>query len=179
MPSSGMVQPNEDLYGGGSGKVIPEHLKHASEDRVASYASLRTFLNVYHPLFHACTMRQFFRALQYGLRADGQYAELEGQPGIPFTESLELLMGNPYGRPFVLVYDQRELEARYTLVDSGVPDYAGSTLFVLPTGIIPTRHLRGFVLGNRMYASPSRRVHVPTNTPQVPNRPPKHRGQGL
>ena len=167
-PTPSSVDVNDGLFGVGTGKVIPTAMKTASKEE------LRTFLNVHHPIYHACTMRQFFRALRFGLRADGLYPELEGVRGIPFTENLALLQGNPYARPIILVYDWRELARTHTIEDSLVTDGVGGTLQVLPSGFIHHRMLRGFIAHNRLYMARSRflplepefpvaRVRVPTS----------------
>lgn len=169
-PSQGIVAPNESLYGGGSGKVIPDHLKHASaEGQVSSYVAIKTFINVHNPLFHACNQRQFGRALKYGLRADGLYVELEGVRGLPFTRNLDLLMGNPYNRPYILIFDFQTLERRYRFEDVESVDFAGGFLKVMPSGIIPLKYIRGFIIGNRMFSLESRLFPRPSSLP-IPKR---------
>lgn len=135
--------------------------------RTGSYSAIRSFLNVYHPVFHAVDMRRFVRSLKTGIRAEGNYFELQntGITGIPFSRNLDLLMGNPYGRPYILILDLDKLSSRYNLVESPVPDDVGGYVLILPTGIVPPVYIRGLVVGGRMYDMRSRPITKPSGHP--------------
>jgi hypothetical protein len=126
-------------------------IRTAAMPRTGSYSTIRSFLNVYHPVFHAATMRQFLRSLRTGIRADGTYPELKGAAGIPLSKNLAHLAGNPYGRPYIMVLDFDRIEGRMTVLDQGVPDDVGG--FVLSVnGVIHPSYIRGVIVGDRIYA---------------------------
>jgi len=142
-------------------------IRTAAMQRVGSYSTIRSFLNVYHPVFHATTMRQFVRSLRAGIRSDGNYFELRGTntPGIPFSRNLDLLMGNPYNRPYILILDLDKLSSRYTLEETGVPDDVGGYVLVLRSGIVHPSYIRGLVVGNRMFDMRSQHITKPSGFP--------------
>lgn len=128
-------------------------IRTAAMPREGSYSVIRSFLNVYHPVFHATTMRQFVRSLRTGIRADGGYYELRGTTttGIPFSRNLDLLMSNPYDRPYILILDLDQVTSKYNLIESEVPDDVGGYVLVLPSGVIPARYIKGLIVGDRMF----------------------------
>lgn len=132
-----------------------------------SYSTIRSFLNVYHPVFHAVGMRQFVRSLRSGIRSDGAYFELRGTglTGIPFSKNLDLLMMNPYDRPYILILDFDRLSKRYVLEESEVPDDVGGYVYVLRSGVIPPDYIRGLIVGGRMYDMRSQPITKPSGRP--------------
>jgi len=126
-------------------------IRTAAMPRTGSYSTIRSFLNVYHPVFHAATMRQYVRSLRTGIRADGTYPELKGASGIPLSKNLAHLAGNPYGRPYIMVLDLDKIEQRMSVLDQGVTDDVGG--FVLSVnGVIHPSYIRGVIVGDRIYA---------------------------
>lgn len=142
-------------------------IRTAAMPREGSYSTIRSFLNVYHPVFHAVGMRQFVRSLRSGIRSDGAYFELRGTgiTGIPFSRNLDLLMSNPYDRPYILILDLDKLSTKYTLEESGVPDDVGGYVLVLRSGVIPPAYIRGLIVGNRMYDMRSQPITKPSGHP--------------
>jgi len=142
-------------------------IRTASMPRIGSYSAIRSFLNVYHPVFHAVTMRQFVRSLKTGIRSDGNYFEFQGTglTGIPFSRNLDLLMGNPYGRPYILILDLDKLSSKYQLVQSSVPDDVGGYVLTLRSGIVPPSYIRGLIVGGRIYDMRSRPMSKPSGGP--------------
>lgn len=142
-------------------------IRTAAMPREGSYSVIRSFLNVYHPVFHAVGMRQFVRCLRSGIRSDGAYFELRGTgvTGIPFTRNLDLLMSNPYDRPYILILDLDKLSTKYRLEDVGVPDDVGGYVTVLRSGVIPPAYIRGLIVGNRMYDMRSQPITKPSGHP--------------
>lgn len=138
-------------------------IRTAAMPKEGSYSVIRSFLNVYHPVFHATTMRQFVRCLRTGIRSDGAYFELRGTgiTGIPFSRNLDLLMSNPYSRPYILILDLDKISTKYTLEDTGVPDDVGGYVLVLRSGVIPPTYIRGLIIGNRMYDMRSQIINKP------------------
>jgi hypothetical protein len=125
-------------------------IRTAAMPRTGSYSTIRSFLNVYHPVFHAATMRQFLRSLRTGIRADGVYPELKGESGIPLSKNLAHLAGNPYGRPYIMVLDLDAIEGRMSVLDLGITDDVGG--FVLAVrGVIHPSYIRGAIVGNRIF----------------------------
>ena len=139
----------------------------ASMPREGSYSAIRSFLNVYHPVFHATTMRQFLRCLRTGIRSEGTYFELRGTglDGIPFSRNLDLLMSNPYGRPYILILDLDRLSKRYNIEESEAPDEVGGYVYILRSGIVPPSYIRGLIVGNRMYDMRSQVINKPSGGP--------------
>jgi hypothetical protein len=174
-PTAPLMEPNESYYGSSSGKVIPPHLKHAATEG----SVFRTFLNVHEPIFHACTAKQFQRILRFGLYPNGQYMELQGLVGLSFTYDFNLLQGNPYARPIILVYDDRELAQRYDIEDTGIDNGVGGTHWRLRHGFISPRHLRGFIVHNRLYSAKSRFIPLTPSYPIPAERAPVSPEYGL
>lgn len=142
-------------------------IRTAAMPKEGSYSTIRSFLNVYHPVFHATTMRQFVRCLRSGIRSDGAYFELRGTgiTGIPFSRNLDLLMSNPYDRPYILIMDLDRIAARYELEESSVPDEVGGYVLVLRSGVIPPSYIRGLIIGGRMYDMRSQPITKPSGQP--------------
>jgi len=142
-------------------------IRTAAMTRVGSYSTIRSFLNVYHPVFHAATMRQFVRCLQFGIKPIGTYVELQqtGVTGIPFSRNLDLLMTNPYDRPYILVLDLDRISARYALEELSVPDSYGGYVIVMRSGIIPPSLIRGLIVEDRMFDLRSRSISRPGSGP--------------
>jgi hypothetical protein len=142
-------------------------IRKASMPKTGSYSTIRSFLNVYHPVFYAATMRQFVRSLRSGIRSDGNYFELRGTglPGIPFSRNLDLLMSNPYNRPYILILDLDKLSKRYTLEETNVPDDVGGYVLLIRSGIVHPSLIRGLIVGNRMYDMRSQPITKPSGFP--------------
>lgn len=132
----------------------------AALPEVGSYSMIRSFLNVYHPIFHATTMRQFTRILHQGIRADGIYPELGGQSGIPLTKNLPYLLRNPHGRPYILVLDFDVMQQRMSITDVGVADPDVGFIFSV-RGVIPPKYIRGFIVGDRLYSTKTITTTIP------------------
>ena len=142
-------------------------IRTAAMPKEGSYSTLRSFLNVYRPVFYAATMRQFVRCLRSGIRSEGAYFELRGTgiTGIPFSKNLDLLMSNPYDRPYILILDQDRLAKRYALEESPVPDDAGGFILLLRSGIIAPEYIKGLIVGGRMYDMRSQPLQKPSERP--------------
>jgi hypothetical protein len=142
-------------------------IRSASMPRAGSYSVIRSFLNVPNPVFHAATMKQFVRGLRVGIRSESTYFELRGTGlrGIPFSRNLNLLMSNPYGRPYILIFDLDRLSKRYAIEETAAPDDVGGYIHVLREGIIPSAYIRGLIVGNRMYDMRSQPITKPGGGP--------------
>lgn len=129
-------------------------IRTASMPKEGSYSAIRSFLNVYHPVFHAVTQQQMARAFRAGIRASGPYFELRGhagERGIPLSRNLDLLMTNPYSRPYILVLDQDQMSTRYRVEETEVPDDVGGYVLIVRGSIIPPMLIRGLIVGDRIY----------------------------
>jgi hypothetical protein len=147
----------------------------AALSRTASYSSLRTFLMIRTPIFHATTARQLLKGLRTGFAPEGGFFEMNGERGLPLTRNLDLLLSNPYGRPYIVVFDRDALLTRVSLEESEVPDDVGDYLTILRSGILHPSMIRGLVVKDRVFmmrnqmmslagpsASPVRRAPTPT-----------------
>lgn len=143
-------------------------LRTASMPKLGSYSTIRTFLNVVHPVFHAATLQQFSRGLKRGIRADGNYPEFRGAGvnGIPFLRNLDLLMTNPYNRPYIFVFDLDQLSIKYQLDQIEIPDEFGGFALVLRSGVIPRTYIRGLVVEGRLFDMRSRVISKPGSPPK-------------
>ncbi len=142
-------------------------IRTAAMARVGSYSTIRSFLNIYHPVFYAATMSQLVRCLQFGIKPIGAYVELQqtGVTGIPLSRNLDLLMTNPYDRPYILVLDLDRISARYELEELPIPDLYGGYVIVMRSGTIPPAFIRGLIVGGRMFDLRSRSISRPGSGP--------------
>lgn len=139
----------------------------AAMPRTASYSALRTFLLIRTPIFHAATSKQLLKGLRTGFGPEGGFFELQGERGLPLTRNLNLLLSNPYGRPYIVVFDRDALLTRVALEESEVPDEVGDYLTILRSGVIHPSMIRGLIVKDRVYMMRNQLMSLsaPTTTP--------------